>query len=471
MRACVSAFTILLILSCGGDEDHHGSPTGPSSGEAKATSIDMSHSTVTLSGAGKTTQLQASVKDQHGGNYGASDSVSWSSSANAVATVSSKGLVTSVSGGTATITATLGSLTGSVAVTVEDVSIQSLADNLMNHIPSWTELKPLTDAAVRLPYPSYQKRALSGSDEIQPADGNYTREALENWDYLWSTYGPNISPAFTSVVPPFVLPGGGDLTYPLPPTILDEKLRSITTMYLREKSLGRPTTFINFWPPDWDWDQFSSESTFHQWIDTQFLPNKIEEAKAAERMKVEYYVAWPLEFELFIKKHGGLGDGGFLDAMTDTEILTLATDLKNKIRDEIKKHFHGKLVAHIYTNYYWVPATWEAQLTFEGYDEIWAAIFPQGDVALTADYVDAQIAAYTNIVRNSGNIPWAANEISIFEKSFPDADLSAIEKELLETVFTKLENASPAPIGIAPAIYPLSTQAAKDYVISYFSSR
>jgi hypothetical protein len=341
----------------------------------------------------------------------------------------------------------------------------------MNHIPSWTELKPLTDAAVRLPYPSYQKRALSGSDEIQPADGNYTREALENWDYLWSTYGPNISPAFTSVVPPFVLPGGGDLTYPLPPTILDEKLRSITTMYLREKSLGRPTTFINFWPPDWDWDQFSSESTFHQWIDTQFLPNKIEEAKAAERMKVEYYVAWPLEFELFIKKHGGLGDGGFLDAMTDTEILTLATDLKNKIRDEIKKHFHGKLVAHIYTNYYWVPATWEAQLTFEGYDEIWAAIFPQGDVALTADYVDAQIAAYTNIVRNSGNIPWAANEISIFEKSFPDADLSAIEKELLETVFTKLENASPAPIGIAPAIYPLSTQAAKDYVISYFSSR
>jgi hypothetical protein len=471
MRACVSAFTILLILSCGGEEGHHGSPTGPSAGEAKPTSIDISHSTVTLSGAGKTTQLQASVKDQYGGNYGASDSVSWSSSANAVATVSSKGLITSVSGGTATITATLGSLTGSVAVTVIDVSIQSLADNLMNHIPSWAELKPLTDAAVRLPYPSYQKRALSGSDEIQPADGNYTREALEVWDDIWSTYGPNISPAFSSVVPPFVLPGGGDLTYPLPPAILDEKLRSITTLYLREKSLGRPTTLINFWPPNWDPPPFSSESTFHQWIDTQFLPNKIEEAKAAERMKIEYYVAWPLEFELFIKDQGGLGDGGFLDAMTDAEILTLATDLKNKIRDEIKKHFHGKLVAHIYTNYYWVPATWEAQLTFEGYDEIWAAIFPQGDVALTADYVDAQIAAYTNIVKNSGNIPWVANEISIFEKSFPDTNLNAIEKELLETVFTKLENASPAPIGIAPAIFPLSTQAAKDYVISYFSSR
>ncbi len=398
-------------------------------------------------------------------------SVSWSSSATTVATVSSSGLVTSVGNGSATITATSGPVQGSADVTVEAASIESLALNLMQYVPSWDELKVFTDAAARLPYPAYQKRALSGSESIQPTDGNYTREALEVWDGIWSTYGPNISPAFSSVVPPFVLPGGGDLTYPLPPTVLDEKLRSITTMYLREKSLGRPTTLINFWPPNWDPPPFSSESEFHQWIDTQFLPNKIEEAKAAERMKIEYYVAWPLEFELFIKDQGGLGDGGFLDAMTDAEILTLATDLKNKIRDEIKKHFHGKLVAHIYTNHYWVPATWEAQLTFEGYDEIWAAFFPQGSVEVTAGYMDAQIAAYTEIVKNSGNIPWAANEITIFEKSFPDTDLNAIERELLETVFTKLENASPAPVGIGPAVYELRTQAAKDYVTQYFSSR
>jgi len=471
MRVSISIFTILLMLSCGGGEDHHGSPTGPSSGEAKPTSIDLSHSTATLSGAGKTIQLNATVKDQYGGNYGGV-TVSWSSSANAIATVSSNGLVTSISGGTATITATAGSLTGNVAVTVEDVSIQSLADNLMNHIPTWTELKPFTDAAVRLSYPSYQKRALIWGTDIQPSDGNYARDQMELYDQTWANYGPNISGALSSVLPPFVAPGGGSLTYPLPATILDEKLRSITTMFLREKSLGRPTTLINFWPPSWDPDPFNSEAAFDDWIDNQFLPNKVEEAKAAERMKMEYYVAWPLEFELFVKNFGGLGDGGFLDSMSEGQILTFATNLKNKIRDEIKQHFTGKLAAHIYNNYHAGNTTWQDDLTYEGFDEIWAAFFPQGDVQYTAAYTDVQIAAYTEIVKNSGNIPWVATEISIFDEYFPNADLNAIEKDLLETVLTKLEMASPAPVGIGPLTgSKLRTQAARDYVTTYFSSR
>tara|TARA_B100000029_G_scaffold424085_1_gene431608 strand:- start:1038 stop:2456 length:1419 start_codon:yes stop_codon:yes gene_type:complete len=472
MRVSAISFAVFLVLSCGGGEDHHhGSPTGPSSGEAKPTSIAVSPSTVTLSGSGRTKQLNADVKDQYGGNYGGV-TVNWSSSDNGVATVSSSGLVTSVSGGTATITATAGSLSGSVAVTVEDVTIQSLADNLMNHIPSWTELKPFTDAATRLSYPSYQKRALIWGADIQPSDGNYARDQMVLYDKTWNDYGANISGALSSVVPPFVAPGGGDLTYPLPTNILDEKLRSITTMFLREKSLGRLTTLINFWPPSWDPDPFTSEAAFNDWIDNQFLPNKVEEAKAAERMKMEYYVAWPLEFELFIKNFGGLGDGGFLDSMSEGQILTFATNLKNKIRDAIKQHYTGKLAAHIYNNYYWQSATWQDDLTYEGFDEIWAAFFPQGDVQTTAAYTDAQITAYTTIVQNSGSIPWVATEISIFDEYFPNADLNAIEKDLLETVFTKLEVASPAPVGIGVATgSKLRTQAARDYVKSYFSSR
>ena len=70
-----------------------------------------------LSAVGATVQLAATVRDQDG-NAMAGASVTWASSANAVATVSASGLVTAAGNGTATITATSGSASGTASVTV-----------------------------------------------------------------------------------------------------------------------------------------------------------------------------------------------------------------------------------------------------------------------------------------------------------------------------------------------------------------
>lgn len=80
-----------------------------------AASVSVSPSPVSLT-VGATEGLQATVRD--GSGTVAGGTVAWTTSNAAVATVSSTGLVTAVGAGSATITATAGSVSGTAAVTV-----------------------------------------------------------------------------------------------------------------------------------------------------------------------------------------------------------------------------------------------------------------------------------------------------------------------------------------------------------------
>lgn len=75
---------------------------------------------VALSSLGQTQQLTATVQDQNGDPM-PNATVTWSSSATGVATVSGAGLVAAVTNGSSTVTATAGSLTANVTVTVAQV--------------------------------------------------------------------------------------------------------------------------------------------------------------------------------------------------------------------------------------------------------------------------------------------------------------------------------------------------------------
>ena len=79
-------------------------------------SVTVSPSTASVL-VGQTTTLSATLKDGNG-NVLSGRSITWTSSASSVATVSAAGVVTGVSGGTATITATSEGKSGSATVTV-----------------------------------------------------------------------------------------------------------------------------------------------------------------------------------------------------------------------------------------------------------------------------------------------------------------------------------------------------------------
>ena len=113
IRLCVVLAALALAWACGGD-----SPSAPPAPEpARPTTVTVSPTTAQLTALGATVQLTAEVRDQNA-RVMAGATVTWRSGDTSVATVDASGLVTAAGNGTATITASAGSASGSTVVTV-----------------------------------------------------------------------------------------------------------------------------------------------------------------------------------------------------------------------------------------------------------------------------------------------------------------------------------------------------------------
>ncbi len=126
--AMITASMYFMILAgCGGGDSGPTSPT-PSTPTPPtptppptpvATSLTVAPSSHTLASIGATVQLTATVRDQNN-NPMTGQTVSWTSSNTAVATVNGNGLVTAVSNGTSQITARAGNASGTSNITVAE---------------------------------------------------------------------------------------------------------------------------------------------------------------------------------------------------------------------------------------------------------------------------------------------------------------------------------------------------------------
>ena len=120
---------ILLVLSCG---DGAVEPTPPPA--PVATTVTVSPASATLTAIGETARLTAEVRDQNG-QVMAGAAVAWRTSDASIAPVDASGQVTAAANGSATITATAGSVSGTAALTVAQVvkavSVSPAADTLV----------------------------------------------------------------------------------------------------------------------------------------------------------------------------------------------------------------------------------------------------------------------------------------------------------------------------------------------------
>ncbi len=105
---------IALTAGCSSGER---SPTSTNPPAEFAASVEVSPNLVTLTTVGAVQQLTAVVKNANGSVIAAMP-VTWRSSSDAIATVSSSGSVTAVASGWVTISATSGNVTGTASVTV-----------------------------------------------------------------------------------------------------------------------------------------------------------------------------------------------------------------------------------------------------------------------------------------------------------------------------------------------------------------
>ena len=112
----LSAVLAIVALTKGcGDGENPAAPPTPE--PARPTTVTVSPATHELTALGITVQLSAEVRDQNARVMGGA-TVTWTSSASSMATVDASGLVTAAGNGTATITASAGSASGSAVVTV-----------------------------------------------------------------------------------------------------------------------------------------------------------------------------------------------------------------------------------------------------------------------------------------------------------------------------------------------------------------
>ncbi|HSG09379.1 MAG TPA: CARDB domain-containing protein [Longimicrobiales bacterium] len=122
-----SLLVLPLAWSCGGSDG-----TGPET--PRPTSLVLTPTTATLTYVGASTTLRARILDQNGGTL--TGTVTWSSDAPEVATVSSSGTVKAVKNGSANITASSGNLTAAATITVQQsvVSLAVVSGNLQSAI-------------------------------------------------------------------------------------------------------------------------------------------------------------------------------------------------------------------------------------------------------------------------------------------------------------------------------------------------
>jgi surface protein len=157
---------VWFLAGCGGEAS---SPTTPATPPAKVpTLITLAPTTQTFTSVGDTVTLVPTVKDE-GGAVMTDQAVTWSSSDEAVATVDSTGLVTSIANGTAIITATLGSLISTARI--------ELAFLLASNGVTVTCSSPAIGDTGRVEGVSYTKRSKAQIDALVSAQ-NYASLAV-----------------------------------------------------------------------------------------------------------------------------------------------------------------------------------------------------------------------------------------------------------------------------------------------------
>lgn len=169
-RALLPALTLsVLVWGCSD------SPTGTDGTDTGPASVAVAPGAATLLSLGDTAALSATVRNASGGTL--ATSVTWTSSAAAVATVDGEGRVVAVANGTATITANAGSASGTATVTVEQAVDSMAASGDAQSAEAGSALdsavvvrafdargNPVAGAAVSF-------AVLSGGGSVDPADG------------------------------------------------------------------------------------------------------------------------------------------------------------------------------------------------------------------------------------------------------------------------------------------------------------
>ncbi|MBC7897830.1 MAG: Ig-like domain-containing protein [Cytophagaceae bacterium] len=171
-RKVLAFFAVFGAAACGGGSN------GPTGGNGIA-SVRMIATAISLFPL-QTEQLSATALDASGGTVANAPAATWQSANNAIATVTSGGLVTGVANGQTDITASIGGKAGSTRVTVGAAPLSAVVDMPGNSFtPFTTTIRVAGTVSFRFPATAhnviFKPRAGTPADILPESNVTITR--------------------------------------------------------------------------------------------------------------------------------------------------------------------------------------------------------------------------------------------------------------------------------------------------------
>lgn len=315
-------------------------------------------------------------------------------------------------------------------------------------IPEWAAIDCFTRDLQRKPMPAFLKRYNMGQD---PTLARQPRESQRQWDHFdVGSANPAVnfsSGLISGVAPWFDLMRQQPYTYPLEPQHLDRKLRGAAPFFLTDKQKGWRQLFVQFYPPGTMVPGVVDVATYKQWVTSFYVPEKITEAKYAERLKLEAYTPFAAEAEIMINTLP------FTAALPVGERVALGQWLIDTVLAAVRPHFQGHLMGMSYTRYEVTGAEWN-RLSWKGFDSVAFGLFPECDLPTTQRYLAGQLGHVLTVVAGSGGIPWHAGEIFVSKQLFArqgcltEAQFLAEEPRIHQAIIDAIESAAVKPAGL-----------------------
>lgn len=330
--------------------------------------------------------------------------------------------------------------------------LDPLVLKLDQFIPDWLALKCNAASLARRPLPAFRSRVVTDPDGVWPGelDGLPARY-VPLWDSLSAGFAMNTSPVWHNGMPPYATASGQPLRFPIdvyhPQEFLeihDRAMRVISALLIREKQKGRLTFFSFGGPPCCLAPVFQTADEFRAWVRDVHLPRVRLEAQAAEVAKVDYYSPFPLETEMFL--HRNLQP--HLAALPPNELLRLAQEWIDQMREAIRPIYAGRLIGSAYHTVGEDPDFW-ANLSFAGYDELATTFMVACDVPTTRKKLERQLGRFVAMAARD-KIPWSLGEMDVFRRYIEtcQTNFDQVELDLYREVFRVLQSQPTPPAGL-----------------------
>jgi len=284
------------------------------------------------------------------------------------------------------------------------------------------------------------------------AGGRYTGSRLDHVTSLQFTEAEFPSANFTylpgNVFKPKTDELGEPPAFPVTDYWHDVGLRAFAVHVILRKQAGRITAMEFGFGGFKDVPTAKTPEAFRNWIDEVFIPQKIYEAKIAERLKIETYKPWMTEVDVWVM------DQSWALEASDQELLETGQYLLDSVAAAVRPHFKGRITPHTWQHGSAVheghPRPIWKELTFKGLDEVGVSYFPKCDMETTMADARVQFAAIMEMVKRD-SIPWVISEMDTGHKGFVfcGTDMFDQADEIWSAVLDLISELEIQPIGIS----------------------